>query len=207
MIIRPYDCDDELIEAVRVDGRARMRVSAQQAVAVVLGRGSEPEVELYVDKVRTDGVPVLRRRGGGCAVVLDPGNVLVSVVLPLPGILGIKPAFRRISDWLIAGLSTFGVRGVRQGGVSDLVLGDRKVGGSAVYRAKGLLYYSGTLLVSPDLERIGHYLRHPPREPDYRRVRPHRDFMGRVGPRLPSLDARDCAERLEAALSLQDLTT
>ena len=71
----------------------------------------------------------------------------------------------------------------RQRGVSDLVIGaagarDRKIGGACIYRTRGLLYYSTTLLVGPDLDLVERYLPHPPREPEYREGRGHREFMG-----------------------------
>ena len=116
-------------------------------------------------------------------MVLDPGNVIVSVALPLPGISGIKSAFGSISDWLIAALAEYGLPDVRQRGVSDLAIPapghlDLKIGGSCIYRTRGLLYYSTTLLVDPDLDLVDRYLPYPPREPDYRSGRSHRQFMG-----------------------------
>ena len=94
-------------------------------------------------------------------------------------------AFREATDWLIAGLDAAGFPGVRGDGVSDLVLDGRKVGGSCIYRTRGLVYYSTTLLTDPDLDLIHRYLPHPPREPGYRRGRAHRDFLGA----LPGLEA------------------
>jgi len=176
----PFTDDDDLIAATRSDQRPRLRIAPYPRVTVVLGQGGKPDLELRLANIQTDGVPVRKRPGGGCAVVLDPGNVIVSVILPLPGIGEIRSGFRRISDWLIAGLAAAGVGGIRQRGVSDLAQGERKIGGSCIYRTRGLLYYSTTLLVDPDLDLVDRYLRHPPREPDYRRGRSHREFMGRV---------------------------
>jgi lipoate-protein ligase A len=176
--IRRWDRDDPLLAAVQADGRSRFDAYRCSRVEVVLGRGGRPEIELNLDHVCRDAVPVLRRSGGGCAVVLDPGNIVVSVAQALPGVSGITAAFQRISDWLVSALARTGAPGVRQRGVSDLALGDRKVGGSCICRTRGLLYYSSTLLVAPDLELVERYLQHPPREPEYRRGRRHRDFMG-----------------------------
>jgi len=175
--IEPWLDDEPLIEAVRADGQARWTLRTQPTTCIVLGRGSKPEVELFLDAVLADGVPVFRRRGGGCAVLLDPGNLIVSVALPLPGIGGSKAAFARLSAWLIEALAAAGAPGVEQRGVSDLVLEGRKVGGSAIYREQGLLYYSSTLLVDPDIAGMGRWLKHPPREPEYRQGRHHRRFV------------------------------
>ncbi len=199
--IGSYDLDDDLLEAVRATGRARLRVYPVRDVAVVLGRGSKPEQELRLDPVLEDGVPVLRRRGGGCAVVLDPGNVIVSLVSPKKGFGGGREAFGGLSAWVIDALGRLGIPGIRQRGISDLTMGDRKVGGACIYRPLGLLYYSTTLLVTPDIDLSERYLQHPPREPDYRAGRSHADFMGKLsGPgRFP--DAEGFAFELGAALA------
>jgi lipoate-protein ligase A len=202
-----YDRDEDLIEAVLADGLARVRVLSYPETTVVIGRSGKERVELDLDAIAADDVPVLRRRGGGCSVVLDPGNAIVSVVLPMPGMAGITRAFDRISDWLIEALARLGVPGVTQRGVSDLVFRDRKIGGSCIYRRAGLLYYSTTLLVDPDLELVERYLAHPPREPDYRGGRSHRDFMGSLRDALGHADTAAFAARLESELrtTFQDL--
>jgi len=195
--IAPYNLDDDLIAATLADGRARVRVGRYQGRSVVLGRGGRPEAELNREAIIDDGVQVLRRHGGGCAVFLDPGNIIVSVVWPLPGLGGIKHAFDDISSGLIATLADVGLPGVTQEGVSDLVLDDRKIGGSCIYRSRDLLYYSTTLLIDPELQLVERYLKHPPREPAYRRSRSHRQFMGSISEILGTFQAERLARALE----------
>jgi lipoate-protein ligase A len=199
--ISVFPRDGEMIEAVRRDGRTRMNVERYPRVAVVLGRGSNPEVELHLGNIREDRVPVLRRRGGGCAVVLDPGNVIVAVALAQPGLGGIQSAFTRLSSWLIEGLDRLGVHDMRQRGVSDLALRDRKIGGACIYRSRDLLLYGTTLLVDPEPELMERYLQHPPREPDYRKGRSHRDFVGSLASSLYSSDVAAFRDKLAAALT------
>jgi len=201
----PWDHDEELIARARAGHRPRARVFAwpppgAPRVAVVVGRGGRPEVEVDLAAARADGVPVLRRRGGGCAVVLDPGNVVASLAWPLPGVGGITSAFARISAWLIAGLAGARVPGAMQEGVSDLALDGRKIGGSCLWRTQGLIYYTTTLLVAPDLDLVERYLPHPPREPVWRAGRPHRDFMGSLRPLVSPLDTAGFAALLSSAL-------
>lgn len=173
-----YTRDDALLLACRADSRPRLAVQACSATEVVLGRGSKPELELNVEAIEADSIPLLRRRGGGCAVLLDPGNVIVSWVERVPGIGGSKAAFARLSTWICEVLAATGIPGVEMRGISDLAIGQHKVGGACIYRSKDLLYYSTTLLVAPQLDLVERYLKHPPREPDYRGGRAHRDFMG-----------------------------
>ena len=173
----PWDLDADLIAAVVADGRGRVAVYPHPTVACVVGRGGDPWRETRPDLLAADRVPLLRRRGGGCAVVLDPGNLVCSVVLPWPGVGGITTAFERLSALVAGALAACGVPDVRKEGTSDLALGDRKLGGSCIWRTRGLLYYSTTLLVEPDWSLIDRYLPHPPREPAYRAGRPHRAFL------------------------------
>jgi lipoate-protein ligase A len=205
---RPYDLDDPMLEGTRGDGRPRVRVYPWQGVAVVIGRGGKQHLELDTAAIAADAVHLYKRPGGGCAVVLDPGNVIVSVVLPLPGLSGITSAFAGISTWLTGRLAALDIPGIEQRGVSDLALGERKVGGSCVFRTRGLLYYSTTLLVDPNLDLVERYLPHPPREPDYRQGRRHRDFMGRLAGSTPWNRAPALAAALEPVLkkSVADLS-
>jgi lipoate---protein ligase len=202
LLIEPYVEDDELVEGTRLDGKPRRRVYRLPRPTVVLGRGSKPDIELQLAACLADGVPLQRRRGGGCAVVVDPGNVIISVVLPVVGLGGSLQHFDRITRWIAAALATLGVDGVHREGPSDLALGERKVGGACIYRAKDLLYYSATLLVEPEVGLMERYLRHPPREPAYRRGRRHADFVASLGG--PG-DAARLEAGLLAALRLSDL--
>lgn len=208
---RPYDFDDDLQRAALDQGRAQLRVLpwtriGPEPVAVVIGRGGKQRLELDADAIAADGVPLYRRPGGGCSVVLDPGNVVVSLAAPLPGIGEINRAFAAISGWLIDGLARIGVAGVVQRGVSDLALPDpgagpdRKIGGSCIYRTRGLVYYSTTLLVDPDLDLIERYLPHPPREPEYRAGRDHRAFLGSLRALGRAESAQETAAHLQEAL-------
>jgi lipoate-protein ligase A len=176
--IRDYTRDDDLVRGVQADGLPRLRVYAAPEVELVLGRGSRPERELNLPRVLADGLPVTRRAGGGCAVLLDPGNAVVALALPSERIGGIRGHFERLTRWLIEGLAAAGIAGLHRDGSSDLVLGDRKVGGSCFYQGRGVLLYAGTLLVDPRVDLMERYLAMPPREPPYRRHRPHRDFVG-----------------------------
>ena len=203
----PYTYDNDLIRAARRDGRTRVRVYRLRDTVVVLGSGSRPEIELHLDACSADRVPILRRRGGGCAVVLDPGNVIVSVVVTGLPFGHHRRHFDILTSWLIAGLERIGVSGVGQAGICDLALGDRKVGGACLHRSRDLLYYSASLLVDPDVDKVTRYLKHPPREPTYRRGRSHRDFMGSLAPVAPDTAWHWSGDAVRAVSSMGAVTS
>jgi lipoate-protein ligase A len=198
--IQPYPFDQDLLTPFADGDAPRLRIERFPATAIVLGHGSRPERELYLDRCRADEMPIFRRRGGGCAVVLDPGNLIVSLTLPLPGLTGIRSAYDRITGWLISSLARVGVSGVHREGVSDLALEDRKIGGACIYRQRGLLHYTATLLIDPDIELAERYLPHPPREPAYRRGRSHRAFMGALARTSLRRDPGELGRMLRADL-------
>lgn len=204
MSIATYTEDDALCEAAREQGRALSRVYRLDHPLVVLGRGSKAEAELELAACEADGISIARRRGGGCSVVLDPGNVIVSAAAPLAGFADNKRLIEGLTDWIIDGLRALGYARaeLQRRGVSDIVWRDRKVSGSCLHRPRGLAYYSASLLVDADLALLERYLRHPPREPDYRAGRAHGAFVGSLAcEAYPSASA--LASALERALGTQ----
>lgn len=197
-----YDLDEDLLAAVRAGSPFAFRCYPCAITAVVLGRGSRIELEADAAACRARGVPLLRRRGGGCAVLLDPGSVIASSAFRQPGIGGVPAAFSRALDWLLAGLAAMGLTGLSRQGVSDLAKDGRKVAGTCLYRSKDLVYFSASLLVRPDLDLVEACLPHPPREPAWRAGRSHREFMsaGLGGGLDAAAFAAQLSRELESAL-------
>lgn len=194
--VAPYGRDDGLLEEAAVRDVIAVRVYVPADISVVLGHGSRAEIELRVESCLADGVPILRRSGGGCAVVLDPGNVVVAAAMRADGAIRVRERFAAFSGWLLDGLASLGLGGLRREGASDIASGDRKVGGACLYRSRDLWLYGATLLVDPRVDLMDRYLAHPPREPEWRRGRSHADFVGR----LADLPGSWTATRLAASL-------
>jgi len=203
--IASYDTDDAMLTAVRTDGVTRLAVTRPAAPLVVLGAGSKPERELHLEAIAADGVPVVRRAGGGCSVVVDTGNVVVSLALPALGLPGIRTVFDWVSSFVIEGLARIGLSGVTCQGVSDLAIGDRKIAGACIHKDRSLVYYSVTILADPDLGLLPRYLQHPPREPEYRRSRGHLEFVRALADLDPAWTAPRLAAALDAALAPAEL--
>jgi lipoate---protein ligase len=155
-----------------------VRVEAAREVVVVVSRSRAPEREIFLERCAADGVPVVVRPSGGGAVVLSPGVVAASAVLPAdPAARFPEPYFRRCCGAVAAALGALGVPGVEMRGTSDLCLGDRKLAGSSLRLAGGRVLFQVSVLVDPDLGLLDRYLRHPSREPGYRAGRSHAGFV------------------------------
>jgi lipoate-protein ligase A len=171
-----------------------------EQTAIVAGRGSDLEQEVNLSQARMDGIPIFRRLGGGCSVFLDPGNLIVSIAFPAKGFGGIQTLFNQSSQWLIQGFQNMGITGLYQDGISDLVLENKKIGGSCFYRTKGFAYYSAAILVKPDLDLMARYLPHPPREPEYRKGRSHKEFLSGLDAFWPGITVEMLARELVACM-------
>jgi len=149
---------------------------------VVLGRGSRVALEGGVSPPASrDGVALRRRRGGGCAVVLDPGDVVVAVALPVGGFRRQPAPPAALSAWLIDGLERTGVAGVCRTGAAISRSAIARSAARAAAHATAM-FYSASILVEPRLDLIARYLRHPPaRARTIDAAGPHADFNRRAG--------------------------
>ncbi len=179
--VRGIEGDFAMLEA----GRAGARVWTCSATAAVLGVSRDAEAEVNADECRRRGVALLRRASGGGTVVVGPGTVQYAILLPhLAGdaALSLGAAKSESNDAVRDALARCGVDAKLTSDASgDLRIGDRKVGGLALRRHRDATLVHGTLLMSADLELIGAILRHPAREPEWRRGRPHAEFLASLG--------------------------
>lgn len=142
----------------------------------VLGAGT-PATDVDLALCAASGVPVYRRRGGGGAVLLSPGDLIITAAYDASRRTFATQWIGPIAEAMARALTGLGVEGVRVRGLGDLAIGERKILGSSLYANRRCVLYQGSLLVDPDLSLIPAYLPHPSREPEYRRGRPHLDFV------------------------------
>ena len=203
--IEPYPSDDALVAMVLADGAGRVRVSRFSSTggkpAAVLGRSGRPEVELDVEAVMRSGVDIFRRKGGGCAVLLDSGTVVVSIAEALPGLGDVNKILLGYCRGLVDSLLAIGIAGITLEGISDLAFGGRKVAGTCLYRSKNIALFSACILVDADIPLMELCLRHPPREPAYRRGRNHGEFVATLSETHGLRDIDGLVVALEKALT------
>ena len=178
--------DEALLRTVNeTGGPGVLRIWERPDPCVVLGRANRVALNANRAACAADGVPILRRASGGGTVLLGPGAICWSLVLPVGpphGVPGDIPAVTAsIMRALAAALTAAGVpAGVD--GTSDLTVpgpaGDRvKIGGNAQRWLKSAMLHHGTLLCGFDLSLIPRYLSPPERQPDYREGREHSAFV------------------------------
>ena len=150
--------EEAIAEAV-YDGRSPPTIRFwRNTRSAIIGRSQEAEVELDLGNCDRAGITVVRRPTGGGAVLHHPDNLNYSLYLPKSSSSSVEEESIEMSKPVASGLSGLGLDvEVRANG---LFLGEKKIGGTAQSRRKGLLHH-GTLLVSKDsiMEEMNSFLK------------------------------------------------
>lgn len=149
----------------------------QKRTEIVYGPACNPENEINTDLCLSDSIPLIKRRGGGGTVILSPG-VVVTLIVGKRNSRTALEIFDNIHDSMIYLLKKLGINSVERKGISDLAIKNRKILGSSLYLGSDpqLYYYQSSLMVQSDSSLMNKYLKHPPKEPNYRKNRPHSSF-------------------------------
>jgi lipoate-protein ligase A len=175
-ILENYDLpDSELLRSGNSSGSYMVWVP--ERLMVVIGKGSNPELELITNLISEDDVPVIRRDTGGCAVVLSPEMVVVSFLMKNDKDRKQGEYFRLFDKMILSALRKLGVESLEMAGSSDITLNGLKVAGSSIYRNKDIVFFHAIINLNGGVGAMERYLKIPPREPDYRNGRSHKDFV------------------------------
>jgi lipoate-protein ligase A len=146
---------------------------------VVVGRSCRVAEEVHLDFCQQNQIPVLRRSSGGGTILAGPGCLLYSLVISYqrdPRLRMINHAHEMVISQMQQALRTIGIAADYRG-QSDLTLGNLKFSGNAMRCKRHHFLYHGTLLLDFDLELMPRALKSPPRQPDYRAGRSHKEFV------------------------------
>lgn len=169
-----------LVEAEEQGGPSVLRIWELDHLAVVLGASCRMNENVRVDACQDDGVEIARRSSGGGTVVIGPGALNFTIVLPLgatPVLKNVDTAQRYVLARTLDAIRAQGVPSAEMFGSGDLTLEGRKFSGSAQRRLRGHLLIHASLLYDFPLQAIERYTLMPPRRPSYRQDRPHADFV------------------------------
>lgn len=161
--------DAGLMERARMTGEAVLRVYAWATPTLSFGRNEDVRARFNADRLERDGVSAVRRPTGG-RVLLHDREVTYSVTAPMPDGASRADGYRAINAFLRVAIERLGiivseapaVGGLRPGGAAcfaepaagELVVGSRKLVGSAQVHERGALLQHGSILVADDQARI-----------------------------------------------------
>ena len=167
---------------------------------VVMGAGGKPENEVYLDRLKRLNVPLYKRKGGGGTVLLGPGVLVVTVHAGVSHAYRNRAYFQAINHAMMGVFRTWKPLRYEDKGLSDIAVANRKIVGSSIYRRRQYLLYQASILVEADIEMIETLLKSPPRQPDYRKNRGHRDFITDLRRLGIAADTEALAEDLKTKL-------
>lgn len=192
-----------------------LRLYGWASPAMTLGRG-QPFADANVAALHADGITLLRRMTGGSAVFHeDELSYSIAVTNDEPRLSGsIVESYHGLSAALLYALDKIGLRHAEAGAhvehrrgprspvcfeipsAYEIVVGRRKLCGSAQMRLQGGILQHGTLPLDGDIARVGAYLTAPP---SAEQIRAHaitlREALGH------SVAWRDAAAALSAGLA------
>lgn len=155
--------------AARAPGEAVFRVYAWSAPTLSLGRNQRARGLYDLDAARDRAIGIVRRPTGGRAL-LHHREITYSATLPAADPTEARRAYDFVNDVLLAGLARLGVRASRATRTTalppgprpcfdvpaehEIVVGARKLVGSAQWRHAGALLQHGSILVRDDQAMI-----------------------------------------------------
>lgn len=174
--------DVALLARARDTGECVLRVYTWERPTLSLGRNQTAAGLYDLDRARAQGVDIVRRPTGGRAI-LHHREITYSVTAPAPAEDSLRSSYARINRLLVDGLRKLGVdaRAAEASGRAllpgdtpcfetpaegELVVGSRKLVGSAQWREHGALLQHGSMLVDDDQGTVSALLRRAaPRPP------------------------------------------
>jgi len=165
-------------------GDEYLRFWESSKIFIVMGLIGREEIDINISHAQEDKIPVLRRSSGGGTVVQGPGCLNYTLILSKqkhPDLNDLRKSYEWISAKVIEALRRSGVEAYFRP-LSDLATGQRekKFSGNAQRRGKNYILHHGTILYKFDLSLISRYLNMPLEIPEYRKHRPHTDFVTNI---------------------------
>jgi lipoate-protein ligase A len=158
--------DEALLERAATTDRAVLRVYSWATPTLSFGRNQAARRAYDPNRARTLGVDIVRRPTGGRSL-LHSREVTYSVTAPVSRLGSLRESYERINRLLVGGLERLGVTVEVAAPVErslppsaapcferpasgELVVGTRKLVGSAQWRDQGALLQHGSILIEDD---------------------------------------------------------
>ena len=122
----------------------------QVAPSVIFGRNQVLENEVNVPYCREHDIQLFRRKSGGGCVYADKDNVMLSFVTSEENV---GFAFNRFINMILLAFHKMGIEGTGTSN-NDVMIGDRKVCGTACYHVGGRSIVHSTMLYDTNMEHM-----------------------------------------------------
>ncbi len=159
---------DEAILLARNEGSVpdTFHLYRRTGPTISLGHFERIRESVDVEAAERLGVSIVRRMSGGSAIYTDPDQLIYTVAVG-KGSMPESPqdTFRVLCQGVIEALDVLGIRAEFKP-VNDVLVGGRKISGSAQVRRREVVLQHGTLLVRTDYERMFSVLRSSKRPRD-----------------------------------------
>jgi lipoate-protein ligase A len=177
-------CDEALLDLFETGKRSDeiLRVWESPIYFIVLGHSNRWSSEISCSAALGQKIALLRRVSGGGAVVQGPGCLNYALVLDSQrrDLANVRETFRHVLRRHAGVVESLSGMEASIQGISDLTANGRKFSGNAQYRKSRFVLVHGTFLLNFELSLIAQCLKIPPRQPDYRRNRPHLEFIANL---------------------------
>lgn len=120
--------------------------------SVIFGRNQLIDNEVNIAYCREHGIRMFQRKSGGGCVYADMGNVMLSYVTKEENA---NIAFNTFINMVLLVLRRVGIEAVGSSH-NDVLIGDRKVSGTACYKLPERCIVHSTLLYDADMENMVH---------------------------------------------------
>lgn len=166
--------DEEIVN--HCEKRLFFKIWFPQKSVIILGSSNQAENEIFIENVGE--IPIFKRSGGGGTVVLHDGCLIVGLGAWVENYFANNKYFKILNDSLIETLGRLGNFGfIYQDGISDLACANKKLCGTSLFRSKNYMLFQASILIDAKTDLITKLLKHPTKEPEYRRKRAHCDFL------------------------------
>jgi lipoate-protein ligase A len=163
--------DEALMDRARATGEWVLRVYSWRTPTISLGRNQTARGHYDLDRIRRQGVAVVRRPTGGRAILHDH-EITYSVTAPVAAAGDLRASYDRINGLLLSALRAIGIRAelaaksnratgpgmtpcFDEPAAGELTFEGRKLAGSAQYRENNALLQHGSILIADDQTTLG----------------------------------------------------
>jgi lipoate---protein ligase len=174
-------CDEALLDwGEEASGEDVLRIWESPTPFVAVGYANQAAREVNLDYCREQSLRVLRRCTGGGTVLQGPGVLNYSLILRISDdgpLKNVTTTNRWVMERNRAALARLLEAPVEIRGHTDLALGNLKFCGNAQRRRQRFLLFHGSFLLNMDFGAMERILPPPSKQPDYRKNRPHSEFL------------------------------